>query len=106
MAHLASELEGGPVWSIEVPLSLAKVAPVHLSFEGVPHHVAITYTRGLGNGASTVEIKREAFKTLLPLDYPFDADSRVNPVRDTLRMIKDVCRIRLNGWRGVYGPRR
>jgi dolichyl-phosphate beta-glucosyltransferase len=42
----------------------------------------------------------------VPINWYFDADSRVNPLQDTWRMVRDVVRIRLNGWRGVYGPRR
>lgn len=38
----------------------------------------------------------------VPINWYFDADSRVNPVRDTIRMVKDVWQIRVNGWRGVY----
>jgi len=38
----------------------------------------------------------------VPIDWYFDADSRVDPLRDTWRMLRDVFRIRLNGWRGVY----
>jgi len=40
------------------------------------------------------------------IDWYFDADSRVNPIPDTWRMVRDVIRIRLNGWRGVYDARR
>ena len=41
LVHLTEELEAGPIWSTEIALSLPKVAPVHLSFAGVPHHVAV-----------------------------------------------------------------
>jgi hypothetical protein len=40
-AHLAEELEAGPVWAIDLPLPMAKVAPVHLSFANVPNHLAV-----------------------------------------------------------------
>jgi dolichyl-phosphate beta-glucosyltransferase len=39
----------------------------------------------------------------VPIDWYFDADSRVDPLRDTWRMLRDVFRIRLNGWHGLYG---
>ncbi len=42
----------------------------------------------------------------VPINWYFDADSRVDPVRDTWRMLRDVFRIRLNGWRGVYDRKR
>jgi dolichyl-phosphate beta-glucosyltransferase len=38
----------------------------------------------------------------VPIDWYFDADSRIEPLRDTWRMFRDVLRIRVNGWRGVY----
>lgn len=36
------------------------------------------------------------------VNWYFDADSRVNPLKDTWRMLRDVMKIRLNGWRGAY----
>jgi len=38
----------------------------------------------------------------VPIDWYFDGDSRVSAARDTLRMLREVLQIRLNGWRGVY----
>ena len=38
----------------------------------------------------------------VPISWYFDGDSRVRAVRDTVRMVRDVMQIRLNGWRGVY----
>jgi dolichyl-phosphate beta-glucosyltransferase len=38
----------------------------------------------------------------VPIDWYHDADSRVNPVQDTIRMVRDVLKIRINGWKGVY----
>jgi dolichyl-phosphate beta-glucosyltransferase len=38
----------------------------------------------------------------VPIDWYFDGESRINPIPDTVRMVRDVIRIRLNGWRGVY----
>jgi dolichyl-phosphate beta-glucosyltransferase len=38
----------------------------------------------------------------VPIEWYFDADSRVNPLHDTWRMVRDVMRIRINHWRGVY----
>jgi dolichyl-phosphate beta-glucosyltransferase len=38
----------------------------------------------------------------VPIDWYFDADSRIEPLRDTWRMFRDVLGIRVNGWRGVY----
>jgi len=41
----------------------------------------------------------------VPIDWYFDGDSRVKPFQDTYRMVRDVLRIRLNNWRGVYNRR-
>jgi dolichyl-phosphate beta-glucosyltransferase len=38
----------------------------------------------------------------VPVDWYFDADSRVNPLHDTWRMFRDVVKIRLKGMRGAY----
>jgi dolichyl-phosphate beta-glucosyltransferase len=38
----------------------------------------------------------------VPINWYHDPDSRVNPVHDTWRMFRDVLRIRINGWKGVY----
>lgn len=38
----------------------------------------------------------------VPINWYFDPDSRIDPIRDTWRMLRDLIRIRINGWRGVY----
>jgi dolichyl-phosphate beta-glucosyltransferase len=38
----------------------------------------------------------------VPINWYHDTDSRVNPVQDTVRMFRDVLKIRINGWKGVY----
>ena len=46
---------------------------------------------------------RRGYKVVaVPIDWYFDSDSRVRPVQDTVRMVRDVLRIRLNSRRGVY----
>ena len=46
---------------------------------------------------------RRGYKVIdVPINWYFDGDSRVDPVRDTWRMLRDVFKIRVNGWRGVY----
>jgi glycosyltransferase involved in cell wall biosynthesis len=42
---------------------------------------------------------------VVPLRWEHKANSRVAPVRDTLRMLSDVLRVRVNDWRGAYVPR-
>jgi glycosyltransferase involved in cell wall biosynthesis len=39
---------------------------------------------------------------VVPLDWEHKQNSRVEPLRDTLRMLSDVLRVRLNAWRGRY----
>lgn len=39
---------------------------------------------------------------VVPLHWEHKVNSRVAPVIDTLRMLSDVVRVRLNGWRGLY----
>jgi hypothetical protein len=38
----------------------------------------------------------------IPVQWYFDADSKVNAVRDALRMISDIFRIHINALRGLY----
>lgn len=49
-----------------------------------------------------IALRRGYRVVAVPINWYFDADSRVDPLRDTWRMFRDVLRIRLNGWRGVY----
>jgi dolichyl-phosphate beta-glucosyltransferase len=39
----------------------------------------------------------------VPLRWVHKENSRVEPLRDTLKMLADVLTVRLNGWRGKYG---
>lgn len=49
-----------------------------------------------------IALRRGYRVVAVPINWYFDADSRVEPLKDTWRMFRDVLRIRLNGWRGVY----
>jgi dolichyl-phosphate beta-glucosyltransferase len=40
---------------------------------------------------------------VVPLHWEHKENSRVAPIRDTLGMLSDVLRVKLNEWRGVYG---
>ena len=40
--------------------------------------------------------------SVVPLRWEHKENSRVAPVRDTLLMLSDVVRVRLNAWRGLY----
>ena len=50
-------------------------------------------------------LKQNARVVEVPVNWYFDADSRVDPIRDTWQMFWDVVRIRLNDLRGVYDRR-
>ena len=39
---------------------------------------------------------------VVPLRWEHKQNSRVAPVRDTLLMLSDVVRVRVNDWRGAY----
>jgi dolichyl-phosphate beta-glucosyltransferase len=40
----------------------------------------------------------------VPIHWHYRANSRVNPIRDSVDMFLEVLKIRLNGWRGRYTP--
>jgi len=50
-------------------------------------------------------LKQDAHVVEVPVNWYFDADSRVDPIRDTWQMFWDVVRIRQNDRRGVYNQR-
>lgn len=50
-------------------------------------------------------LKEGARVAEVPINWYFDADSRVDPIKDTWQMFWDVIRIRLNDLRGVYNQR-
>lgn len=38
----------------------------------------------------------------MPVDWHYGLHSKVNPLTDTIRMVKDVLTVRINDWRGLY----
>jgi dolichyl-phosphate beta-glucosyltransferase len=38
----------------------------------------------------------------VPVEWHYNADSRVRPIHDSVTMLRDLFRIRINDWRGVY----
>jgi dolichyl-phosphate beta-glucosyltransferase len=38
----------------------------------------------------------------VPIDWYHVANSRIDPVKDTLKMVRDVLRVRWNNWKGLY----
>ncbi len=49
---------------------------------------------GLRHGYRLVEV---------PITWYYKPQSRVNPIRDSIKMVLEVLKVRLNGWRGLYG---
>jgi glycosyltransferase involved in cell wall biosynthesis len=40
----------------------------------------------------------------VPIDWHYRANSRISPVRDSIEMVREVLKIRLNDWQGHYTP--
>lgn len=40
----------------------------------------------------------------VPVEWHYGQNSRISPVKDSLRMLGELWRVRRNGWRGVYDP--
>ncbi len=38
----------------------------------------------------------------VPINWYYSANSRVSPVRDTFNMLRELLKVRLNDWRGMY----
>lgn len=38
----------------------------------------------------------------VPINWYYRANSRISPLKDALEMVREVLRIRINGWRGLY----
>ena len=38
----------------------------------------------------------------VPINWYYRANSRINPIGDSIDMFREVVGIRLKGWRGVY----
>jgi dolichyl-phosphate beta-glucosyltransferase len=46
---------------------------------------------------------RRGYKVLeVPVSWHFGENTKVNPLRDSIRNFQDVVRVRLNAWRGIY----
>jgi dolichyl-phosphate beta-glucosyltransferase len=59
---------------------------------------------GLGFDVEAVAIALDRGYTVveIPINWYFDADSRVRPVHDTIRMVREVLQVRRNLRAGVY----
>lgn len=38
----------------------------------------------------------------VPINWYYRSNSRINPIHDAINMVREVVRIRMNGWRGRY----
>ena len=38
----------------------------------------------------------------VPINWYYMSNSRVSPVRDSVRMVREILQVRLNDWRGLY----
>lgn len=41
----------------------------------------------------------------IPITWYYRAQSKINPLKDSINMVLETVKIRLNGWRGVYGKK-
>lgn len=47
--------------------------------------------------------RRHGFKLVeVPINWYYRESSRIHPIRDSVNMLVEVLRVRLNGWRGLY----
>ena len=49
-----------------------------------------------------IALRRSYHVVEVPVDWYYGENSRISPVRDTINMIREVLRIRYNGWAGRY----
>lgn len=47
--------------------------------------------------------RRHGLRTkIVPISWHYGAQSKVNPISDTIQNFRDVLAVRMNGWRGLY----
>ena len=49
-----------------------------------------------------IALRRGYHLVEVPVDWYYGENSRISPVRDTINMVREVLRIRYNGWAGRY----
>jgi dolichyl-phosphate beta-glucosyltransferase len=59
---------------------------------------------GWGFDPEVLYIARKRGYTILelPVEWHYNADSRVRPVHDTVSMVREILSIRIYDWQGVY----
>ncbi len=65
---------------------------------------ALQTIKGWGFDVEVLFIARQHNMTIVevPISWYYKSCSRVRPVRDTYNMLREVLKVRLNGWRGRY----
>ena len=63
-------------------------------FDGMSFDVEVLY----------IAVQRGYCVREIPIDWYYRAESRVNPIADPLRMLRDILRIRRNWRQGLYDP--
>ncbi|HEV2237643.1 MAG TPA: glycosyltransferase [Ktedonobacterales bacterium] len=86
-----------------------RVRDTQCGFKCLPREVALHLCayqtiEGRGYDVELLHIaKRRGYRVReVPITWRYAAGSRVRPLRAALAMLRDVWRIRLNSWRGVY----
>jgi dolichyl-phosphate beta-glucosyltransferase len=78
-------------------------------FKSFRRSVALEILRGqtINGWAFDVELlfiaRKRGFEIVeVPIDWYYRANSRISPLKDALEMVREVARIRLNGFKGSY----
>jgi glycosyltransferase involved in cell wall biosynthesis len=103
----------GRAFNLLVQLALVRgLRDTQCGFKGFQRDVArelfgVQQVDGFGFDAEILFLARRRGYRIgeVPIDWYFDADSRVRPARDTLGMALDLAHIRLNDLRGAYRRR-
>jgi dolichyl-phosphate beta-glucosyltransferase len=49
-----------------------------------------------------IALRRQYRIVQVPINWYYGPNSRISPIKDTIRMVRELVQVRLNGWRGVY----
>ena len=74
--------------------SVAQDLFAHQTIDGFGFDVELLYV-AQKRGYKIIEV---------PIHWYYQTESKVHPIRDTIRMVQDMITVRQNDWRGVYDP--
>ncbi|MCE5327099.1 MAG: beta-galactosidase [Planctomycetaceae bacterium] len=86
LLFMIDDLQGVPVWEAQLVITLNKVAPIHMTFENLPHHMAILCNertvaflpcQGSGFGDATLGAELKKGKNVLKVLVWGDVDSKL-----------------------------